>query len=186
MDKNELIRVWDPLVRLFHWTLVGSFTIAYFTQELNYAPHLYSGYTVLSLIAIRIVWGFVGGHYARFNNFIYGPKAILNYLRSIFDKNPDYFLGHNPAGGIMVVFLLVLLLTVCVSGVALDAAENRAGPLANSQLFLYTDIIAQIHVYSTNITVFLVAIHFIGVVMSSILLKENLIRAMVTGKKPRN
>lgn len=181
--RSGSIKVWDVMVRLFHWLLVVSFLVAYLTQERNYEPHLFSGYLVLGLLAIRILWGLVGPRHARFADFLYRPSIIATYLKAMASRNPPRYIGHNPAGGLMVIALLVTLFVICVSGVALDAAENRAGPLADTRLFYYTDTIIDIHVISTNIGIALITLHLLGVLYASLVHRENLVRAMITGRK---
>jgi len=185
MNNRQTIKVWDPLVRLFHWGAVITFAICYFTQEQSYENHLLSGYILLGITFIRILWGFVGSSYARFSDFIYTPKKILCHLRSLLNCHPRRYLGHNPAGGAMIILLLFAIITITLSGIALDAAENRAGPLGDSSLFQYLSTLQMIHNISTNITLALIAIHLLGVATTSLLSKENLTRAMITGNKPR-
>ncbi len=182
-NNGEMITVWDPLVRLFHWSLVASCLLAYITQEQEYELHLYAGYTVLALLSIRLVWGFVGPGYARFSDFVRGSGTILNYLKQLLAGSAPRFLGHNPAGGAMIVAMIATLLLISISGVALDAAENRAGPLRGMRLFLYTDIISDIHELSTHFATLLVPLHLLGVAVSSRLHGENLVRSMIDGKK---
>lgn len=177
-------RVWDPLVRLFHWTLVLAFAACYITGEEEYELHRIAGYTVLALIVLRLAWGFVGTAHARFADFVVGPRRLMAYLGDLIRGRATRYLGHNPAGGAMVLALLVTLLTVSLSGVMLDAAENRAGPLAGYRLFLYTDVIRQVHTRATDIGVVLILLHLAGVLHASILHRENLVAAMFTGRKP--
>jgi len=183
MSQNNKIKVWDPLVRLFHWSLVIACTIAYITQEENYDLHLQSGYLVLGLICFRIIWGFIGPTHARFTDFIYRPATLLNYLKASREHQAKRYLGHNPAGGAMVVLMILILLTITLSGIALDAAENRAGPLSDTQLFLYTDTINMIHTLSTHIAMTMVVLHILGVIFSGKSHNENLVLAMITGNK---
>lgn len=182
MIQNK-ISVWDPLIRLFHWTLVASFVVCYFTQEENYELHLDSGYVVLGAICIRIIWGFIGTKYARFSDFVYFPGTVIRYASQLFRRKADKYIGHNPAGGAMIIILLLTLLVLTISGVCLDAAENRAGPLADGNLFMYLDIVQDTHIISTNVMLGLIFLHIIGVFSSSYLHKENLVKAMVTGNK---
>jgi len=177
------VKVWDPLVRLFHWSLLAACVLAYLTQEENYDLHLDAGYAVLGLVVFRVLWGLVGPRHARFGDFVHGPSRLLGYLRDLWRHTAPRYLGHNPAGGAMVVMLLVTLLTISLSGVALDAAENRAGPLASTRLFLYRDEIIELHVVSTNIGLALVVLHLLGVLHASIAHRENLVRALITGRK---
>jgi len=181
--NNNKIVVWDPLVRLFHWTLVIACITAYITQEENYDLHLQSGYLIIGLICFRIIWGFIGSDHARFSDFVYRPATVLKYLKESRNNQARRYLGHNPAGGIMVVLMILILLIITLSGVALDAAENRAGPLSGSQLFLYTDMINMIHNISTHIATAMVLLHILGVIFSGKAHNENLVLAMITGKK---
>ncbi|MCG6965459.1 MAG: cytochrome b/b6 domain-containing protein [Chromatiaceae bacterium] len=177
------IKVWDPLVRVFHWGLLGSCVLAYATQEEHYDLHLYAGYAVLGLVAFRVLWGLVGPRHARFSDFVYGPTALSGYLQGLMRRTAPRYLGHNPAGGAMVVVLLVTLLIITISGIALDAAENRAGPLAATRLFLYRDQVILLHDIATDVGVVLVVLHVLGVLHASIAHRENLVRAMLTGRK---
>jgi cytochrome b len=126
---KQKIRVWDPIVRLFHWTLVVSFTIAWFTGEDESMVHIYAGYIVLGLIAVRLLWGLVGGKYARFAQFVRSPGEALAYLKGLVHGGAKDYIGHNPAGGWMVVALLASLLLTTVSGLQVYALEGH-GPLA--------------------------------------------------------
>ncbi len=182
-QNNNKIVVWDPLVRLFHWTLVIACITAYLTQEEEYDLHLQTGYLIIGLICFRIIWGFIGSTHARFGDFVYRPGTVIDYLKESRNSQAKRYLGHNPAGGVMVVLMLLTLLTITLSGVALDAAENRAGPLAGSQLFLYTDMINMIHNLSTHIATAMVVLHILGVIFSAKAHNENLVLAMITGKK---
>jgi cytochrome b len=183
MSKARGILVWDIGVRSFHWFLVTSFALAYFTQDDFYDLHIYAGYGLLGLLAFRLVWGFTGPDFARFSGFLFRPDVVLAYLRDMIRLRPPRYLGHNPAGGVMIVCLLLCLLVIALSGIALDAAENRAGPLADTRLFLYKGIVEGIHEGSTNTAVGLIVVHLLGVLYSSVIHRENLVRAMITGRK---
>ena len=179
----EKIKVWDPMVRVFHWSLVISFTICYLTQETEYELHINVGYAVLGLMVFRIFWGFSGPTHARFSDFVYPPQTTLPYLMAILKGHPRRYLGHDPAGGMMILATLACLIVVAVSGIALDAAENRAGPLADTSLFRYTHLIAETHEASTTVALVLIAMHLLGVLVSSRIHGENLVLTMITGKK---
>lgn len=127
---NNEIRVWDPLVRIFHWGLVLAFSIGYLTGEEESNLHIYAGYTVLGLIIFRVLWGFIGPRYARFDNFVYSPKTVIQYLKGLVAKKPKHYIGHNPAGGWMVIAMLLCLCVVIVSGLKVYAIEEGLGPLA--------------------------------------------------------
>jgi cytochrome b len=180
---TQKIKVWDSIVRLFHWSLVITYSVSFFTQEEDYDLHLIAGYTVLGLVIARIFWGFAGTRYARFSNFVKSPVTVTRHIFSVLQNKSDRYIGHNPAGGMMILALIIVLLVITISGVALDAAENRAGPLGTTTLFYYTDTIAEIHNIATNISLGLVALHLAGIFYGVVVLKEKLISAMITGKK---
>lgn len=212
MNNENTVKVWDILVRIFHWSLVISFVIAYLTTEDDNIWHIYSGYTVLGLIVFRVVWGFIGSKYARFSDFIYSPATVIKYIKELINKSPAHYVGHNPAGGWMIIALLVSLFVVSISGLKLYAVEEGLGPLAGIDADIsiinkaYADrdnhekdenneehenkgneqdeeFWEEIHEVSTNITLLLILLHIAGVVVSGRLHNENLIKAMITGKK---
>lgn len=211
MASNASVNVWDPLVRLFHWGLVVAFTIAYFTAEEESALHIYSGYTVMGLIIFRLVWGFVGSRHARFSDFVYGPATLMAYVRDLASGHPRRYLGHNPLGGLMIVAMLVVLAVLTYSGLVVYAIEENAGPLAGMVAADTSESLTpisaaradededeehegagneaseefweEIHEATTNIMLVLIALHLLGVAWGSLTHKENLVRAMITGRK---
>jgi len=110
MSKLNRIKVWDPAVRLFHWSLVVAFTVAYFTEEDVLDVHVAAGYTVLGLVLFRILWGFIGPQHARFSDFVYRPGVVAAYLKDLMLGRARRYLGHNPAGGVMIILLFISLL----------------------------------------------------------------------------
>jgi cytochrome b len=187
-DRKGEVKVWDPLVRVLHWTLVIGFFTAYFTEGEGETLilHTWAGYTVLGLILVRLVWGFIGTRHARFSDFVYRPAAIKAYLLDVLRLHPHRYLGHNPAGGLMIVLLIVSLLVTTLSGMALFAAEEQAGPLAGwlgSAGHFWAEAFEELHELFANFTVFLVVVHVTGVLVESLLHGENLVRAMWTGRK---
>ena len=183
MNKPSQVPVWNLFIRLFHWLLVGSFAISWYTREEYYSLHLQAGYTVLGLIVLRIIWGLFGSKYARFSNFIYSPSSTISYIKTLFSGHAKRFIGHNPAAGMMILALLLNLMTVTISGIALDGAENWSGPMAQMNLFKYMDLIQPIHKLSTDTLLILIGLHLCGVVYTSLLHRENLVRAMFNGRK---
>ena len=167
------ILVWDAPTRLFHWMQVASFLGAYLTSESerNRDVHVTCGYILLGLIVFRLLWGFIGTRYARFGSFFFTPGDIISYLKSLFGGHPKHYLGHNPAGSVSVWLLLSLGLFVCVTGVM--ALQDDA-----------SDLVIGMHGMGTNVMVVVILLHIAGVVVSSGLHRENLVRAMVTGFKP--
>ncbi len=206
MNSETEIKVWDPLVRLFHWALVAAFTIAYLTEDDWLDLHVFAGYTVAGLIAFRLLWGFVGSQHARFSDFVYSPANIIAYLKDMLALRAKRYIGHNPAGGAMVLALLLSLAATTLSGMQVYAVEENAGPFAQIEMNLTPIATAradddeheheggghkeggiweEIHEFFANFTLLLVALHIAGVVVSSLAHNENLPRAMVTGKKRR-
>ncbi len=183
--QNE-IKVWDPLVRVFHWSLVASFAIAYLTEDDLLGVHTWAGYVVAGLVAFRLIWGLVGTRHARFSDFVRGPATVMAYLKDIAAFRARRYIGHNPAGGVMVLALLIMLILTCVSGIAVYGIEPGAGPLAGALAGLSHDAgeaIGEVHEVLANLTLFLVVMHVAGVVLAGVQHEENLVRAMVTGRK---
>lgn len=170
-DAGE-VRVWDPLLRLFHWSLVAAFFTAFLAEE-GESLHDGAGYVALGLIGFRLVWGFVGPTHARFADFVPTPRGLLAYLRSIARGRPERHLGHNPAGGAMILLLL--------AAVTLTAGS---GWLMVTDRFWGTIWVEELHEAAAYATLALVGVHVAGVVVSSLLHRENLVRAMITGRKP--
>lgn len=186
MSSEAKVKVWDPVVRIFHWSLVGGFFIAYITEEDFLNLHVWAGYTVLSLVFLRILWGLVGTQYARFSDFVYTPQTVKQFLLDTLHLRAPRYLGHNPAAGAMIVLLLVALLLTSLSGLAVYGVEDGAGPLAG--IFagtgeFWADIFEEIHELFANLTVLLVLLHVAGVIVESLIHGENLVSAMWHGYK---
>lgn len=182
------VKVWDPLVRVFHWTLVIGFFAAYLSEgeAETLSLHTWAGYTMIGLVLIRLVWGFVGTRHARFRDFVHRPGTVKDYIVSIFRRSPRRYLGHNPAGGLMIVILLISLFMTAFFGMAVYAVEEQAGPLAGWFGALgenWEDVFKGVHEFFANFTLLLVATHVAGVIVESLLHRENLVRAMFTGRK---
>lgn len=185
VETQNIIKVWDPLVRIFHWSLVFFFLTAYLTEDDFENIHIYAGYAVSILVGFRLVWGLVGPEYARFSNFVRPPAETLAYLKSLMTGKPQHYIGHNPAGGMMVVALLVVMAATGFAGMALLAIEG-GGPLAGTFVANFNeDLLEDLHELLANTSVLLVVLHVAGVLVSSLLHRENLIRSMFTGVKVR-
>ena len=186
MQTQATIKVWDPLVRIFHWTLVLAFSTAYLTEDDWMTLHSYAGYLVAGLVAFRIIWGLIGTRHARFNDFIYRPSTIIAYLKDVLAFRARNYLGHNPAGGAMVIALLLMLALTTATGMATYGAKEFAGPLAgmlaNTPDF-WADALEDMHEFFANATLLLVLLHIAGVALASFQHGENLARSMVTGRK---
>ena len=208
--------VWDPLVRAGHWLLVVLFLAAYFTEDDLLTIHSWAGYGVGIYLIVRVVWGFIGPKHARFSDFAHGPASAVRYLRQMALFQAKRYIGHSPAGALMIFALLICLALTTVSGLALLAVDDNAGPLApwlgrgaavenclpDLALFAATarasdddeehgdndggigsDILNEIHEFVSNLTLFLVVLHIAGVILTSLVHRENLVRAMITGRK---
>jgi cytochrome b len=169
---DQKIRIWDAPVRVFHWLLVFSFVGAYLTAESEVwrLVHVTLGYTLGGLLVFRLVWGVIGTRYARFGSFVRGPGAVIQYLKSIRAKQPEHHLGHNPAGAVAIVLLMLLGLGIAVTGYV---SYNDLGP----------GWVSELHDLMANAMVLVIIGHLVGVVTASLQHKENLVRSMVTGFK---
>jgi cytochrome b len=167
------ILVWDAPVRVFHWLMVLCFVGAYVTAESERwrLVHVTLGYTMAGLVAFRLVWGLIGTRHARFASFVRGPAAVWRYLRSLHGGAPEHHIGHNPAGALAIVALLVLAAVVTTTGWA------AYGDLGGEWL-------EELHEGLANAMLAVVGVHVGAVLLSSWLHRENLIGAMVSGRKP--
>lgn len=185
-NEQNSVKVWDPFVRIFHWTLVLSFFIAYITEEDYLGIHSYAGYIVLALISLRIIWGIIGTRHARFTDFVYSPKTIKSFLQDTLKLKAKRYLGHNPAGGAMIILMMLSLLITGFTGLVVYGAEEQAGPLASwfsHSHSIWGDIFEELHEFFANFSVFLIVVHIAGVIIESLLHKENLVKAMIDGNK---
>jgi cytochrome b len=183
-DMKALL-IWDLPTRLFHWLFAASFAGAYITAESDawLGVHIGLGYLMLGLIGFRLFWGFAGGHYARFSNFLFSPMQAWRYLRETLENRAVRHLGHNPAGSWAVYFLLALGLAVSISGLFVQGGEEQQGVAA---AFLGYDLghaIKEVHEAVATLMFLLVFGHIAGVVLESRAHRENLARSMVTGIK---
>jgi cytochrome b len=170
--EETWVRVWDPLVRFFHWSLVLSFAVAWLSANSWENVHAWAGYAAGGLIVLRIIWGFVGTPYARFAHFVRSPGATLAYLRAIATGSEARHIGHNPAGGAMIVALILGM-----GGTALT------GYLLTTDAFWGNEWMAHLHHWSAHGLIILVGVHLAGVALASYRHRENLVRAMIVGKK---
>lgn len=166
------VKVWDPFVRVFHWTLVAGFAAAWITGDEFQKLHVLIGYAIAGLVATRIVWGFVGTRHARFSSFAARPSRVLAFLRQSLSLSAPRHLGHNPAGGAMVFALLAMIAAICASGYAMT-----------TDAFWGVEWVEEVHEAAVWITTGLVVLHVAGVILASVEHGENLVRAMVTGHK---
>ena len=179
------VRVWDLPLRLFHWALAACVTVSIITgliggNAMQY--HFWSGYTLIALLAFRLVWGVIGSRHARFWNFVHGPRAVLRYLRGD-DPRPEHLrVGHNPLGSLSVIALLTVVALQVISGLFANDEIFNEGPLANyvsdrtSAIFtFYHTTIGQPLIYA------LVGLHLAAIAYYAVIKRQNLVRPMLTG-----
>ncbi len=167
-----LVRVWDPFIRVFHWSLVGLFILAFVTGDETEWLHLTAGYAIAGLILLRIIWGFVGPRHARFSDFVRTPRETTEYVRSAIRLRAPRYLGHNPAGGAMIIALLVMIIGISATGF-----------MMTTDAFWGAQWVEDLHEWLVYATLGLIALHVAGVVSASIEHGENLVKAMFTGRK---
>lgn len=166
------ILVWDFPVRVFHWLMVASFAGAWLTAESERwrQIHVTLGYTIAGLVAFRILWGLVGSRSARFASFVRGPVAAARYVGSVLAGRAEHYTGHNPAGALAIIALLLLAVGVTASG---WANFNEIGGHA----------MEEVHEAAATIMLMVIGVHLLGVAIGSWVHRESLVRAMVTGRK---
>jgi cytochrome b len=211
------IRVWDMFVRIAHWALVAGFFVAYFTEDELLPVHVWAGYLVGAIVILRVIWGFAGPEHARFSDFMYSPGKVFGYLGGLLRRSAARYLGHSPAGGAMVILLLISLAGTVWSGLTVYAYDQGAGPLAgvlvggtaasgggseaeegaaregssrgvnaaggNNAVGAQEEYWEELHEFFANLTLVLVALHIAGVLVASLVHRENLPWAMVSGYK---
>ena len=159
-------------MRVFHWSLATLFLVAYVTGDEIERVHIAAGYAIAGLIALRVVWGFVGPRHARFSNFVRSPRAVLAYLRDVALLRAPRYLGHNPAGGAMIIALLVML-----------AGTGVTGYMMTTDAYWGAKWVEEVHEAFANLTVGLIVFHVLGVLVASFEHRENLVKSMITGRK---
>jgi cytochrome b len=183
----SLVRVWDLPTRLFHWTLVLCVVASFVSAQIGgnaMAWHMRSGYAVFALLAFRLVWGFVGGHWSRFSSFLYGPATLLRYLRKLGRADEHLDAGHSPLGSLSVFALLLFLAAQVGTGLFADDEIATTGPLnkfvSNATGLLLSGYHADVGQW---ILVALVALHVAAIVAYRLRLRKDLIGPMLRGDK---
>jgi len=171
MQQRSVI-VWDPLVRVFHWCLVVSFVVAWLSPESWMNLHQWAGYAATALIVFRVAWGFMGSRYARFSQFLRGRNNTMAYFSSMIKQNESRYIGHNPAGSLMILGLIGIVIVTSLSG------------------WMYTldrywgvEWVEELHEIASHVMLFMVIAHILGVIYASFRHQENLVRSMLTGRK---
>lgn len=171
-EPARLVKVWDPFVRIFHWSLVILFAVAFLTGDESERIHNAAGYAIAVLLALRIVWGFIGTKHARFSDFVKGPRAVFTFMRQSATLNAPRYIGHNPAGAAMIVALIAAIGGLCVTGI-----------LMTTDAYWGSELMEEVHAVFAYGTLALAGLHVAGVIVSSFEHRENLVKAMITGKK---
>lgn len=172
--SRDLVRIWDPFVRIFHWSLAGLFLLAWASGEEWKNAHNIAGYSILGLVGLRVIWGFVGPAHARFANFVRSPATVASFLAETAMLRAKRHYGHNPAGGAMIIALLATLVAICVTGWMMTTFT-----------FWGVEWVEEAHEASVNLALALIGLHLLGVAVASFEHRENLVRAMITGWKRR-
>ena len=178
--------VWDAFVRVFHWSLVLLFTFSVTTGKVGgewIVWHMRSGYAILTLVSFRLIWGFVGGEYARYTSFLAGPVRAMKFAKGLLGKTHEHVIGHNPIGGWMVIVLLLLLATQAVLGLFSNDEIATTGPLARYVSDETSITLMGRHRTIGNILLVLVGLHIAAVLFHVFVKKEKLVHAMFSGNK---
>jgi cytochrome b len=181
------VKVWDLPTRGFHWALVLLVAVGVFTgfvaPEWRMGIHVWAGYGLVALMAFRLVWGILGPEYSRVVSFIYPPRDTLEHLRGLLLLRPPHHVGHNPTGALMVFALTGVLIGLVVTGLLVLGGEEKQGPLAAIVGYSVGSAAKPVHLWLTILLLGMIVFHIIGVVTESILTRDNLVRAIVTGWK---
>lgn len=183
------VRAWDLPTRLFHWSLVLLIAMAYVSRhwgDANLVWHTWNGYAVLVLIVWRLLWGLVGSSTSQFRSFVYGPVTALRYAVDFILRRPRHYLGHNPLGAIVVLVLLALVGAMGVLGLFSydDHDAFTGGPLSGRVSDAAWGFATHWHIRLFDILLYVIALHIAASVVYLIWKRENLVRAMITGRKP--
>jgi cytochrome b len=183
-ERMRPMKVWDLPVRLFHWAIVVLICCSWGTQEFNHMEwHVRSGYTILTLLLFRIIWGVIGSDTARFTRFLRSPLAALRHLSQLRRREPDREIGHNPAGGWMVLLMLALLGVQTGTGLFANDDANTEGPLMHLIEKEQSDWLSHIHYLNFMAIEAVIVLHLLAIVAYAVLKQQNLVRPMVTGTK---
>ncbi len=186
MENIERVKVWDPVVRLFHWTLLLAFAGAALTSFDLLKLHVFAGYVIGALVVIRVIWGFIAKGNARFSDFVRHPMDVIEYLRDMARLQHKRYMGHNPAAGMMIVAILVSLCVTVLTGLLTYGAKEVAGPFASMLVevgWRWGGALEDSHHAFATITLVLGALHVAGATVESFLHRENLVVSMITGYK---
>jgi cytochrome b len=183
-QRRRRVTVWDLPTRLFHWLVVALVAAAYATWRLNWMDwHAWVGDALLALVLWRLLWGCFGSDTARFSRFLASPRAALRHLAHIGRREPDHEVGHNPAGGWMVLLLLALLLGQILTGIYVDNDVADEGPLTELTPAPIANLITALHKLLWDALLAAVALHLLAILVYAVVKRHNLLLPMVTGRK---
>jgi cytochrome b len=183
-DGDRPIRVWDVPTRMFHWGIVMLIGTSWLSQHEDWMTlHFLSGYTLLTALVFRVVWGFVGSDTSRFGRFLKSPAAVARYLARLHRREPDTEIGHNPAGGWVVLVMLGLLLVQVGTGLCANDEVSVQGPLADAVGSRASDWLSHIHAVNFRLIEAAVALHLAAIAGYRVLKGHRLTAAMITGRK---
>jgi len=185
-NSSEQYMAWDPLIRIFHWSMVAAFATAWWAQGNDLQLHALAGTILTGLLMFRLLWGFCGENNARFTSFLPTRRQLADHLRGLLRLQSQTYPGHTPLGSLMIYVLLTALLVLVVSGMMLLALQTGVGFFSTWAVhasFSTELLILQIHDWYYELLLILVSLHLAGVVVESLIQRSNLVRAMITGKK---
>lgn len=182
--ETMTVKVWDFPTRLFHWLLIILFVVIYASAKLGEMDiHFTAAFSLSGLIIFRVMWGFLGSTYALFSQFVSSPKTTLNYLKSITSKDKQSYIGHNPAGGWVVIIFLLAFIAIISAGLISTDDIYLTGPFYHLVTDETASLATTLHRQAEYYMLGLIALHVIAVLIYKLKFKENLVKAMVTGKK---
>jgi len=184
MREGSVIRVWDGPTRIFHWAVVALVFTSWLTQQEDWmAAHKISGYTMFAALLFRFVWGFIGSETARFSHFLASPRAAFAHLRHFTRREPDHRIGHNAAGGWMVLAMLLALAVQVGTGLCANDQVRVEGPLAEWVGPEWSDWLSHVHAVTFTVIEVAILLHVAAVLAYAVVKRHNLAIPMVTGRK---
>ena len=181
---NLLMRVWDAPTRLFHWIIVLLVAFSYVSIQKDWIElHFLSGYTILALLLFRLVWGFLGSDTSRFGNFLRNPLEGISHLAHFTRREPDTEIGHNAAGGWMVIAMLLALAAQVGTGLFSRQDDGEDAPLSHHLAKAVSNQVTALHGTIFNVILGLIALHVLAIIAYAVIKRHDLVRPMVTGRK---
>jgi cytochrome b len=179
------ILIWDLPLRLFHWLLVACIAVSWYTVEVSgdMRLHMLSGYAILTLVLFRIAWAFAGPPHARWRGMLYRPSEISQYAKRILKREPSGYAGHSPLGALSVLAMLLVVSLQAATGLFATDGDFYAGPLNAYIPSRTASAVTEVHEVNFNLLLALIALHVAAILFYLLFKRENLITAMITGRK---